>query len=371
MRGRPAVFALATRRAAAEYLAGVLLILFILLMIAYTIDLAGNFPKLRTAAQRQGVFLPTLLFPYLGQRGVDIVTRMLPMATFFGVFLIEIFRRMRLESVMLAAAGATPARGFAALLWVALVLGSVHWALETRWRPAAIWAQVETGFGSYAQRFPRTWRDNTWLVAGDTAIRADILRDSDAQMRNAVIFHGIRDDQLQAIDGAARILPTATPLVWQMEGVTRWEPGNAGTGAAPLSAPDGTLDLALIPEQLQYHDVPGFYLPNGPLHAIAAMPDPPENIADIETAIWRRRVAWFLPGVVALLAAGLAHLGFEGRRVLIPHQIAFAAAGYGYTAAIKTFWSLGELGTLSAPVALLTPLLAGLAVAVLLIRRAT
>lgn len=370
MRALAPFTAIATRRALTDYLKFVGLVLFILLTIAYTIDLAEHFPRIRRTADHRGVSLPSLLGPYLAQRGADIVTRMLPVAIFFGTFLAEIARRLRLETVILAAAGASRLRAHAGVIWLALLLGGANWALEAHLRPAAIWAQVETGLGDYASRFKRSWRHEVWFVLGDTAIRADVLRDANPEMRNLLIFDGVRSAQLGTITGAERAVPTATPYIWHLTGVTRWEA--VFEGNARISRQDSAdMVLELIPEQLQYRRVAPFYLPNEPLRRLAALRAPPEGLeAAVASARWRRWTAWILPGIIALLGASMAHPGFDGRRVLIPRLIALAVFGYAYVVSIRAFWTLGELGSLAAPVAICAPLGLGALLAALFIRRA-
>jgi hypothetical protein len=363
----PLLFGIATRRALADYLRAVAAVLFILLAVAWTIDLAGTFPQLRDAAAERGEPLPFLMGPYLLQRGVDIVTRMLPVAVFFGVFLAEIARRTRLESIVLATAGASPLRAFAALLWLGLLLGALNAGLESRWRPAAVFAQVETGFGSYARRFWRGWLEGVWFVEGDTALRADVLRDDPPRLRDALVFTGIRSDRLETIIGAEEVLPTEIPYLWQLRGVTRWDSIFGEASVRPGG--DTRLELELIPEQLQYAHIPAFYLPSPALKAMAAMRSPPPGIAGIRTALWRRWSAPLLPFALAMLAVGLAGAGFEGRRILVPRLVALAAGGYVFTVAIKTFWALGELGSLPPQLAVLAPPAIGVAVAALFIRR--
>ncbi len=361
--------ATATRRALADYLRFTALVLFILLTIAYTIDLAATFPQIRRAAATRETSLPVLLAPYLLQRGADIVTRMLPVAMFFGPFLAEIARRQRLETVILSAAGATPPRLYAGVLWLALLAGGAHMALETHLRPAAIWAQVDSGLGDYAKRFRQSWKYGVWFVTGDTAIRADVLRSAAPEMHNVLIFDGIRAAGLETITGAGRAAPAGTPYLWTLSDVTRWETV-FGDAARVGRAPVAERELELIPEQLQYNGVAPFYLPQPALNRLAGLRAPPDGLRPaVATAQWRRWTAWLLPGIVALLGVSMANLGFDGRRMLIARLIGLAALGYVYVVTVRTFWTIGELGALAAPLAVGAPLALGLGAAVLFIRR--
>ncbi|MDF0600031.1 LptF/LptG family permease [Psychromarinibacter sp. C21-152] len=342
------VLGIATRRALSDYLLGTGLILFILASIAYTIDLARWFPQIRTAAAERDVSLLSLLLPYLGQRGVDIVTRMLPVAAFFGPFIAEIARRLRLETVILATAGVSPLYTRAALMWLALLLGLLNWGLEASWRPAAVWAQVDSGFGGYAARFRRDWVEGKWFVRGDIAIRGDVLRTDTPEMRDVLIFEGVGGGALRSIRGAERIVSVDGRYRWRMEGVTEWRSEPEAGGDRPRE-----VELPLVPEQLTYYGVLPYMLPTPALNAVSDLRARAPEAPAYATALWRRWTAVFLPGAIAYLAIALANLGFEGRRALIPRLIALGTLGYASVVTVKVFRSLGQFDIL--PPALSVP----------------
>ena len=358
---RPVLFGIAVRRALGDYLRGVALITIILLMVAWTIDLARHFAQIRAGAELREVPLLDLLLPYLLHRGVDIVTRLLPMACFFGVFIAEIARRLRLESVVLGAAGFTPARGMAAVLWLALILGGLQGMLESKWRPAAVLAQVDTGFGNYAQWYRRGWLFGpVWFVEDEVAIRTEVLRTDQPRLRNVLIFEGIRQPKLTRVIAAEQAMPTTDPLIWRLEAVRIWTPE---TQNRPTSA-QGTLDfkIDLIPEQLSYYGIQEFNIPSAPLNILATRPHAP-NAPAIRNAIWRRRTAWLLPGTFALLGVALARRAFSGRVLVLPRLIGMAATGYLTVVSVKVFWTLGQLDALPAAVSVLTPVIGSLLLA--------
>ncbi len=357
---RPVFLAIVTRRALSDYLAGVGLAMFILLLVAYTIDLASEFADIRQAASKADASLASVLAPYLLQRGADIVARMLPVAVFFGTFLAEIFRRQRLESVILATAGASPLRSYAAVLWLALILGAAMWVLESRVRPALVWAQVESGLGNYADRFRKGWQRDRWYVIGDVALRGDVWRAEAPYLRDVLIFRGLRSDGLTEILGARRMEPGPAPYQWDLTGVTRYD---VAAGSAPQPAPDMTLDLDLIPDQLAYRGFLDLFLPNDTLEALVQMRVPPDNASAVHTERWRRWTIWLLPGVIAFLAVGMANMGFEGRRILIPRLIGLAVIGYWYVTAIKVVGKMGALDLLAPWLSIMAPLAAALGLA--------
>lgn len=363
---RSALFGIATRRAVSEYFRLTALICFLLLMVAWTIDLAEHFPSIRRAADAEGAPLLSLILPYLGQRAVDILARMLPIAVFFGVFLAEILRRARLETVILVTAGASPWRMIAAVLWVGLLMGGIHAALEARLRPAAVWAQVETGFGDYAHRFRRGWTGGEhWFVSGDTALRAEVRRDDPPEMRDVLIFVGIRAPELKAIYAAERMVPGDAPVQWVLLNGSAWEPKDGGQ---TLDFADFPMTLTLIPENLTYLSVPEFYLPQEALRWLDALPDY-RNAQKVDVALWRRLTVWLAPVSYALLGMVLAQAGFTGRQMMIARLIGLAALGYASVVLLKVFWALGDLGVLPAPAAAMGGPLIGLAVAAVFLRK--
>ncbi len=365
---RPALFGIAVRRTFLDYLGAVGLIMFVLLAVGLTIDLARHFPDIREAAETRETGLAPLLAPYLLHRSVDIVARLLPMATLFGVLLAELIRRFRLESTILSAAGFSPRRGAAALVWLALVLGSLQGLLEARWRPAAVLAQVESGFGNYANWYRRGWlRGPVWFVEQDRAFRAQIRRTDRPEMRNLLIFEGIRAPRLQRVISAGRAYPLDQPQHWRLEDVRIWSTATEGRAPEALPAQDIVLDL--IPEQLSWYGVREFNIPGPVLRTLAARPTAGNGPA-VRTAVWRRRTAWLLPGILAVLASTLSRHVFGGRLLLLPRLVALSALGYVSVVANKVFWDLGVLGNLPAPLAVLLPLLfAGLLALVLARRR--
>ncbi len=353
---RTVAFGIATRNAVADYLKTLLVMQFVLLCIAWSIDLAENFPGIRVDAQARGVPIYQLLMPYLSYRTADMMARMLPMACFFAVFLAEFLRRARLETVIFAAAGASPLRLIAPMLIFGALIGGLQYKLESDWRPRAVAAQITLGHGSYAERFRRLWIPNpVWFVSGDTAIRAKILRDESPAMRDVLIFVGLRPPMLRQIYLAEYAEPGETPGRWRLRNAEFWDLEAGREDKVPLGDIDMTLDV--IPEQLAYYDMAGFYLPDAPLRAIATMRNAPETSFGADVAIWRRHVAWVVPGMVALLAMLLAQGGYSGRRAHIPRLIALGFAGYLAVISLKVIWSIGELGALPAPVAVCGSLL--------------
>ncbi len=144
---------IAARQIISLHLRSIAFVMFVLLTVAIAIDLAKNLDEVRLRASETDAAFGLMLAKYLGFRAVDIVTRLLPMASLAGAFVAELLRHQRMENVILSAAGVGPSLVYAALLVVGLVIGSVQAGLEGWLRPAAIWAQVDFGVGPMPNGF--------------------------------------------------------------------------------------------------------------------------------------------------------------------------------------------------------------------------
>lgn len=337
---------IAFRRSVRLYLLSVAAVMFLLLLTAWSIDLAEKFSEVRDAAAQRGVALGTIMAPYLFYRAVDIVTRLLPIACFVGVFVAEIMRRRRLETTIFTAAGYSPLQSLSAVLAVSLIIGALQFGLERSWRPQAVYAQVALGVGSYADRFkPGLTRNPYWFLSGNDAMMAMVVRDDEPELRRIELYRGFSSDRLNQVIVADSGLPTATPSVWRLYNAIVWD--RVGESYQPSTRATLDIDFKLLPQQLTYLDVPGFYLPNDDLVRIAAMRAAP-NIQDIDLAIWRRWTALLLPGAFLLLGVSFGQTVWSGRMLMPARALGLSFCGYLMIVSVKVFWSLGELGSISA-----------------------
>lgn len=353
----PALPAIAARRALRVYLVAVGLVMFLLLVTAWSIDLAENFSDLSARAAETGASLPSVLVPYLGYRAVDIVTRLLPIACFIGLFAAEALRRYRLETVVLAVAGLSPLQALLPVAVFAVLAGGLQYALETHLRPAAVFAQVDLGVGGYAERFRRGPMDDPrWFVTETDALRAKVIRSDEPELREVELYRGFADERLTEVVTAERATPTAQPFVWRLHDVTVWGDPDGGTNYSPRRHRELDVEIRIVPEQVTYFGVAAFYLPDPALQRLAEARTAP-NLEDIDVAVWRRITAALLPGAFALLGASLAQIVWAGRVPATGQALGACFFGYGTIVSVKVFWALGELGALPAFAATLIPVL--------------
>ena len=348
-------FGIAARQVISLHLRCIAFVMFILLTVAIAIDLAKHLDTVRSHADETNAVFISVLVEYLGYRTVDIVTRLLPMASLAGAFVAELLRHQRLENVILSAAGIGPGLVYSALLVVGLVIGLAQAGLEGWLRPAAIWAQVDFGIGSYAKRFERGERGPEWFTDQTRAIRATVVRGKKPELRNLMVFEGIDQEALTAISYAARAVPGDKPQDWVLFDVVQWQ-GAPGSPMTPKRLERLDVSFPLLPVHVEYHNVLGFYLPNDALHDVASFRES-DRWADAETAVARRYLAVFLPGVFALLGASLSQAGLSGRLIAWWRLLPLGVLGYVTLVSVKSFWALGEFGALTPWASASAPLL--------------
>jgi len=341
---------LAVRAMVRGDLAAIGFMMFILLVVALTIDLAKWLDTVRARAEATDSPLWQVLFPYIGYRSTDIVTRLLTMDCVAGGFVVTLLRHQRLDDVVLAAAGASPSLRLTALLISGLLLGSVQMAGENWLRPAAVEAQVAANLGDYGNRYHTTYVGTQWVLTDTRALRATVTRGPEAQLSNVMLFDGIDQPALTHVLHADTATPRGLLNVWTLNDVTIWDTAKA----APEL--ESKLDLALniSSEKLRWYGIDGYYLPNDVARIIAA------------TALAVRQVAIFLPGIFAFLGVSLASLGTQGRRLSPFKLLALATVGYLAVVSVKVFWALGIHGVLSPMLAATLPALFALGLATLL-----
>jgi hypothetical protein len=331
----------------------------IVLLLALTIDFAEHAAAVLSAGEAAGH--PGPILRYALYRSADILLRQMPIIAIATGFLAEALRVRRGEAVILAAAGATRMPAVAAILILALALGALQTVLESRLRPAAVWAQVDLGLGDYATRFGPRRTGFVWIDLPAGALRAQALIDRDAPaLENALFLPAPGAASGAVIVEAARLNPLdlASPDIAVGTLTGDWSATEAtfylGRDETQAERRDQvTLALGLDPLRVAYLGVPSFYLTQPVLERLRLGPLPS---ADIETAVARRVWSWALPGAFLLLGLALAARVIPSRGLRPVPLLAGLFAAYLSTVALRVFWALSEMGSLPAAVAVATPL---------------
>ncbi|SDU33732.1 LptF/LptG family permease [Stappia sp. ES.058] len=364
VRSRAAIFGIAGRRALALYLKVTGLVMLMFLIIAWAIDLAQTLEGVLARADDLGRSGSALLAAYLGYRAVDIVTRLFPVACFIGLFAAELYRLFNRETTIMAAAGWSPRQTLLVVAAFACLSGALQGGLERWWRPSAVFAQAELQLGAYGARFSKgALSDKRWLVVNGNVLRARVVRTDEPELRDVELYRGVVSGDLRDVLVARKAEPSGQPGFWRFHDVDLWanlpggERGEPDREADPdayaehplyLISRYATLDVRLdvLPETLTYFGIPAFYLPQAPLERLAA-DDNPLKGPDVDAALWRRVVAFFLPGAYALLGASLAPIAGSGRIVSPARIVGLALCGYFALVVTKVSWAMGEIGALS------------------------
>lgn len=357
--GRTPIFGIAARRALGLYLRAALLVMSMFLIIAWAIDLAQTLDDVLARADALDRSRMELLALYLGFRGVDIATRLFPVACFIGIFAAELFRLFNRETTILAAAGWSSRQTLLVVCLFAALTGSLQFALERWLRPAAVFAQAELELGGYGRRFAAgEIEGHRWFVVDGNVLRARITRQAKPRLADLELYRGVVAGDLQDVLVAGRAEPAKRPGFWRFRDVALWSrlPGEEGETETATYAqtslylisryPTLEVRLSLLPETLAYYDVPAFYLPQAPLERLARSDNPLKG-PDVDAALWRRWAAFFLPGAYALLGASLAPIAGSGRIVAPGRIVVLAMCGYFALVATKVSWAMGEIGALS------------------------
>ncbi len=356
---------LAVRTMVRGDLATIGFMMFILLVVALTIDLAKWLDTVRARAEATDSPLWQVLFPYIGYRSADIVTRLLTMACVAGGFVVTLLRHQRLDDVVLAASGASPSLRLTALAISGLLLGTVQMAGENWLRPAAVEAQVAADLGDYGNRYHHTDVGTQWMLTDTRALRAKITRGPDAHLSNLMLFDGIEKPEITHVLHADSATPRGLHNVWILSDVTVWD---ATKTAAPISELRIDMPLNVSFEKLRWYGFDGYYLPNDVARIIAATDtsEATPTAEDAGTALAVRKVAIFLPGIFAFLGVSLASLGTRSRHLSPFRLLALATVGYLSVVSVKVFWALGIHGVLPPMLAATLPALLALGLATLL-----
>ncbi|MBO9407507.1 LptF/LptG family permease [Shimia sp. R9_1] len=353
---------LAVRAMVRGDLAAIGFMMFTLLVVALAIDLAKWLGSVQTQATATDAPLWSVLFPYIGYRSVDIITRLLTMACLAGGFVVTLLRHQRQDDVILAASGAGPSFRISALLISGLLLGLVQMAGENWLRPEAVSQQVAANLGDYGKRYHNNELGTQWVVSDDRALQATFTRGNAPHLSDVMLFEGLSEPELSHVLHANTARPSFREGIWTFEQVTYWDVKNAN---APNLEPRLDMPFELNPETVRWFGVDAYYLPNASLRAIASAPES-AAASDAATALAVRKVAIFLPAIFAFLGVSLAGQGTVGRRLSPFLLLALAAVGYLSVVSVKVFWALGIHGVLPPMLAASLPATFALGLAVVL-----
>ncbi|KAF0119786.1 MAG: hypothetical protein FD152_4374, partial [Xanthobacteraceae bacterium] len=152
-------------------------VLTALLIIALTLDLAPRAERIAAEAGPAGPFgIARHLLWYLLLRSCDIITLVLPLACFLGIWWSEITFTQSRERIAIWNGGRSPLQSIMPLLMVGIALGSLQATALIVLRPTAVTIQIENGIGDYGGRFNRSLRptERRWITLPNHMVQARI-----------------------------------------------------------------------------------------------------------------------------------------------------------------------------------------------------
>lgn len=342
------------------YLQRFVVVMTSLVIIALSIDLAQNAGKVLAQNPSPETTGPLAhLAWYTLLRVVDILTRLLVVATFLAVLWWELRHTQTRERVSVWNTGAPPVQRLGAVLMLGCLLGAMQFSLETWLRPAVVMEQARTGLGTYGQRYDRREIDRfRWIQIGDQLMSARIDYGPPPALRNLTIYRLNEEGELFEIVKADHGYPVSERGdLWALREVRLWTQDHAARGRShdTLRHQDGgglrstglldhhTIALDLDPLWLSYRGIAAKYLPQPVLSRLAAGHAQGYDTADYRTWLYARVASAFLPGLIALLAATVAMFS-PARMPGINGFIGMFITGYLAHVLLKLFWVLGERG---------------------------
>ena len=333
----------AVRELVWHYLQAIGFFMFVLLVIALTIDLTDNLDGVLKRADELRDPTWLVLLKYLFFRSVDIITRLLSMAALIGGGVATALRHHRMEDIVLDAAGASPSIVLSALCMVGVMMGVVQGSFQNWLRPIVVQQQVEMNLGKLGGWFGETeLPKHVWVTSNSQTLRAKITRGSQPKISDVTIFNGVDQPSLGSITFAQHAVPFGKDGQWRLENAVVWtKEGNIENKTSKFEFLE--VELPINIERVQWYDVHTYYIPNHALRQIAQLPQLEFSYGAM-TTLAVRKAAFFLPAVFALFGTSLAMAGRRGRRLAPFRLLVLATIGYVTVVSVKVLWALGMHG---------------------------
>ncbi len=340
------------------YLIRTSIVMLTLLTVALAIDLQANQKQVLSVGELEGLVDTALrLIWYVSLRAVDIVSRLLGIAAFLGVFWSEFSHNRSRERVAVWNCGVSPFGAMATPLLFGIFLVGVQAALEFWVRPAAVSTQVESGLGSYGERYGRADSGKTvWFVAGSDLVAARINHGPPIALNNLVVYRISETNRLLGVVTAASAHPTSRSGIWSLNGAQEWtvDPSvdklNVGKASVRLETP-----LAVDPEWLRYRTMPARYLPQKTIVRLARQNAIGTRQAEYKTWVIARYTKSLMPALFVMLAFSVGVFSF-GRPATLPMFMLYFPSGYLLNILVKNCIPLAEFGEIPPIATLVLPI---------------
>jgi lipopolysaccharide export system permease protein len=352
-----------TRYMCRSYARNILWVAMAFLTIALTMDLSPRVAKIAASApQNDGFSAALAILRYSALRSIDILDRLLIIATFFGALMAEVVHIRSRERITVWNAGRSPLQCIVPALIVGTLAGALQFTLDVYGRPAAVMTQIAERLGDYGDRFGDRTTGHRWFVSGNDVFFARIEFGPIPVLRDVTVYRLTEEGRLHELISAETARPTEDVRRWAFSDGMKWqEPGSLSAAAAEPNGPAFTerqqkrfamelVELNLDPVWINNFQIFAKLLPQSVLLKLAKTDIPSFPTFEYRTWVQVRYAQAFLPVVMALLACTFSMLLM---RYKINWNALFRIALVGYAGHVnmKVFVMLGERGWLPAPIA--------------------
>ena len=302
------------------YLVRTSVVMLTLLTVALAIDLQANQKQVLSVGQLDGPLEKAIrIFWYATLRASDIVSRLLGIAAFLGVFWSEFSQNRSKERVAVWNCGVTPLRAMVPALVFGTFLVGIQATLEFLVRPAAVLTQIDSGLGAYGERYrPAATEKPVWFVAGSDLIATQIDYDPPASLQNTVVYRLSDTNRLLGVMTANRGQATRQDGIWSLTGTQQWTV-NEAVNKLNIGDADVQLDVALAidPLWLRYRTVAARYLSQETINRFVRQDAVGVRPAEYKTWAVARYSKSLMPALFVVLAYSIGVFSF-GRPATLP-----------------------------------------------------
>ena len=351
-----------------QYLEHTLLVTVALLAIGLTIDLSKFSKILAQNPDAVGIWAVIHVTWYLALRATDILTELLPVACFLGLFSAEVAHTRSRERLMIWNSGRSPSQCLAPIILFGICMGGIQLTLDLYVRPAAVMTQIASHLGIYGEIYDRKAPRDIWIATQNDVIYATAKFGPPPILRDLTIYRLGANRRLQAVITARTAIPTGEQGEWIMQEGSRWEaaadeldrsdflqrPWSPSSSDNAVDFREEKLALNIAPLWLANYGIPPRNLPHATLRSIANLtngfPNSGPSINEYQTWVQFRYARSFFTAALILFTGGISFL-FMTYRINFEGLMSVVMAGYIVHVAFKVFLVLGEYGYLGPVVA--------------------
>lgn len=228
-----------TRYIFALYVWRFCLLVFVILAVVLTLDVASNLRSVispsESIVQPQGA--AKLLF-YVSLRAGYNLAGVFPLAMILGIIWTELELATSNERLMILNAGRRVLVSLVPSLYLGIFVGLLQFGAEAYVRPLTVEQQAVNGFRGYGPKFRPGLSKEQWIVLGSTIVNARVGFTPEVSLNNLVMFSLDSDSNLVDIVTAEIATHSGVEDVWTLVNGSVWHVPQITQG----NAQDGSMD---------------------------------------------------------------------------------------------------------------------------------